>query len=276
MSPINPARPCISLTTDFGLADPFVGVMKGVIAGICPQAQVIDLTHGVEAFQVLDGALALWQAWRYFPAGTIHTVVVDPGVGSERRPLLASMGDFWFIAPDNGVLTLVEREVRRQNGPIRFWQLDNPTYRLLHQSHTFHGRDIFAPAAAHLATQMERGEIDAPGFGPEVHAIVQLPVPEPVHHPDGSIEGVILKSDKFGNLLTNLPAQQVCNVDCDWIMEIAGRRITRVAYFYADVPPGEPFLIPGSSGMLEVAMNQGSAKEELQARTGAHFRLSRR
>ena len=115
-------RPLITLTTDFGLADPFVGVMKGVIASICPAAHVIDITHGVKAFDVLDGALAIWQARRYFPAETVHTIVVDPGVGSSRQPVLCRMGNAWFIAPDNGVLTLVEREALR-NGETRFASL---------------------------------------------------------------------------------------------------------------------------------------------------------
>lgn len=268
--------PCISLTTDFGLADPFVGIMKGVIAGICPVARVVDLTHGIPAFSILDGALAIWQGWRYFPARTIHTVVVDPGVGSERWPILAAMGDHWFIAPDNGVLTLVEREVRIRGCEIRSWRIDNPAYRLPQQSNTFHGRDIFAPAAAHLAAQILHEEIDLPSFGPELHDRIQLNVAEPVHHPDSSIDGLILKSDKFGNLLTNIPAQDICRLDASWTMEIAGRKITRFAHCYAEVPPGELFLIPGSSGLLEVAINRGSAQDEMGTVPGTAFRLQRR
>ena len=136
-------RPLITLTTDFGLTDPFVGVMKGVIASVCPAAHVIDITHGVKAFDVLDGALAIWQARRYFPAETVHAIVVDPGVGSSRQPVLCRMGNAWFIAPDNGVLTLVEREVRRQGGAVSHRSIENPEYMLPAQSNTFHGRDIF-------------------------------------------------------------------------------------------------------------------------------------
>lgn len=275
MARITPVRPLITLTTDFGLQDPFVGVMKGVIAGICPGANVVDLTHGIEAFNVLDGALAIWQAWRYFPAETVHVVVVDPGVGSERRAILARMGEQWFVAPDNGVLTLVEREVRRNVGAVRCRQIENPAYRLPKQSNTFHGRDIFAPAAAHLAAQIEGGEVDAESFGLEIETLVQLPVPEPLHHADGSVEGVILKSDKFGNLLTNIPASDVPEMGQEWGMEIGGRRIPRVARFYAEVEPGELFMIVGSSGLLEVAMNRGSAKEEMGSSTGTKFRVSR-
>ena len=131
--------------------------MKGVIVGICPAAQAIDMTHGVQAFDVLEGALAIWQAWRYFPAETIHVIVVDPGVGSVREPVLSRMGEAWFIAPDNGVLTLVERDVRRSGGTVLHRSIENSKYMLPAQSNTFHGRDIFAPAAAHLALQIERG-----------------------------------------------------------------------------------------------------------------------
>lgn len=269
-------RRVISLTTDFGLQDPFVGVMKGVIAGVCPTANIIDLTHGVEAFNILDGALAIWQGWRYFPAGTVHVIVVDPGVGSERQAILAQMGEQWFVAPDNGVLTLVEREIRRAGGEVRAWRIENPAYRLPQQSNTFHGRDIFAPAGAHLAAQLERGGADPGSFGPGVDRLVQLAVPEPMHRPDGSMEGAILKSDKFGNLLTNIPAADFERIERALVMEIGGRRITRLVHFYAEAEPGELFLIVGSSGLLEVAMNRGSAKAELGIIAEANFRLSRR
>ena len=255
-------RPIITLTTDFGLTDPFVGIMKGVIAGICPAAQVIDATHGVEAFNLLDGALTIWQARCYFPAETIHVIVVDPGVGSDRLPILARMAGQWFVAPDNGVLTLVERDSLRDKGPVWHRQIQNSRYRLPVQSNTFHGRDIFAPAAAHLAAQIERGKVAAETFGPVVESIVQLPIPEPIHKPDGSIEGVILKSDKFGNLLTNIAASNLPDPSDGWSIEIGSLRITRFARFYAEVEPGEIFAILGSSGLLEIAMNRGSARDE--------------
>ncbi|HET9087472.1 MAG TPA: SAM-dependent chlorinase/fluorinase, partial [Acidobacteriaceae bacterium] len=265
--------PLISLTTDFGLLDPFVGTMKGVIASICPGAQVVDLTHGVEAFSILDGALAIWQGWRYFPADTIHVVVVDPGVGSERQAILSRMGDFWFIAPDNGVLTLVERDVRRAGGAIEHRMIQNPEYRLPAPSHTFHGRDIFAPAAAHLAAQIERGEVAFESFGPPVASSIQLPVPDPVHLPDGSVEGVILKADRFGNLLTNLAAADLPEDGRDLAIEIGARRITHFARFFAEAHPGELVAIIGSSGLLEIVMNRGSAREETPAEAGTKFRM---
>jgi len=277
-------RPIITFTTDFGLVDPFVGTMKGVVAGICPSAQVIDLTHGVAAFDLLEGALAIWQAWRYFPAQTVHVIVVDPGVGSERQPVLSQMGHAWFIAPDNGVLTLVEREARQAGATVEHRRLDNPQYMLPTQSHTFHGRDIFAPAAAHLAVQLERGQVLPETFGPIVENLVQLPVPEPIQKPDGSLEGTILKIDRFGNLLTNLAAKDLQTDDIrnsiDSI-EIADLSITRFCRFYAegalqspkDDDPQQIFAIVGSSGLLELSIYRGSAHTFTGIKAGTRFRL---
>ncbi len=268
-----PIRPRITLTTDFGLHDPFVGIMKGVIAGICPAAQVVDITHSIAAFNLLDGALAIWQAWRYFPAETVHVIVVDPGVGSERQPVLARMGSHWFVAPDNGVLTMVEREVLRSNGSAWHRRITNSRYMLPTQSNTFHGRDIFAPAAAHLAAHIERGNVAAETFGPVVESIIQLPVPEPVRNSDGSIEGVILKADRFGNLMTNLAADDFPEVGTGWVIEIGPLRISRFVRFYAEAEQGEVFAILGSSGLLEIAMNRGSALETTGVQPGTKFRL---
>ncbi len=268
-----PNCPAVSLTTDFGLRDPFVGIMKGVIAGICPAARVIDITHEIPAFNLLDGALAIWQAWRYFPVETIHVIVVDPGVGSERLPILARMGSHWFVAPDNGVLTLVEREALRGRGNVWYRQIKNPKYRLPVQSNTFHGRDIFAPAAAYLACQIELGKVAAETFGPVVENIVQLPAAEPVHQSDGSVEGIILKSDRFGNLLTNLAANDLPNDGGGWKIQIANREITSFARFYAEGEPGEVFAVIGSTGLLELAMNRGSALEAIGVSPGAEFSI---
>ncbi|MGC1783016.1 MAG: SAM-dependent chlorinase/fluorinase [Acidobacteriaceae bacterium] len=268
-----PTRCLLSLTTDFGLTDPFVGIMKGVVLGVCPSAQIIDISHGIAPFDVLSGALAIWQAWHYFPADTVHVVVVDPGVGSERQPVLARMGGHWFIAPDNGVLTLVEREVLRCNGSAWHRRIANSRYMLPVRSNTFHGRDIFAPAAAHLSSQIERGAVAAETFGPVLESIVQLPIPEPIHNTDGSVEGVILKADRFGNLLTNLAASDLPQTGKGWVIEVGERRITRCCRFYAEAEPEELFAILGSSGLLEIAMNRGSAREDTGIITGAEVRL---
>jgi S-adenosyl-L-methionine hydrolase (adenosine-forming) len=267
--------PLITLTTDFGLTDPFVGIMKGVIASICPAAHVIDITHGVKAFDVLDGAVAIWQASRYFPAETVHTIVVDPGVGSSRQPVLCRMGSAWFIAPDNGVLTLVEREVRRGGEKVSHRSIENPQYMLPAQSNTFHGRDIFASAAAHLAAQVERDNVQAETFGPAIESLIQLDVPEPVHNRDGSIEGVILKADRFGNLLTNLVAGDVPADRTNLAVELGSLHITRFCRFYAEAPNGELFAIVGSSGLLEISVNCGSAAEQTGVAPGTQLRMFR-
>jgi S-adenosylmethionine hydrolase len=266
-------RPLITFTTDFGLTDPFVGVMKGVVASICPATHLIDITHGVNAFDVLGGALAIWQARRYFPAETVHVIVVDPGVGSSRAAVLCRMGHAWFIAPDNGVLTLVEREVRRSGEALSHRAIENPQYMLAAQSNTFHGRDIFAPAAAHLAAQIERGNVQPETFGPEIESLIQLNVPEPIHHPDGSIEGVILKSDKFGNLLTNLASTDLPAGQTSLEIKFGSLRITRFCRFYAEAKEGEIFAIIGSSGLLEISMNRRSAKDETGIIVGTKFRV---
>ncbi len=268
--------PIITLTTDFGLQDPFVGVMHGVIAGICPSARVIDLTHGIAAFNVLDGALALWQSFRYFPVDTIHTIVVDPGVGSKRSALLARMHGQWFIAPDNGTLTLVEREAIRAGGQCGTWKITSPAVMLPEQSNTFHGRDIFSPAAAHLAWHLEHGSVDPAHFGIPVHAITELPVPEPIHHPDGSIEGVILKADKFGNLLTSIPSAALPK-DIGKLRILAGDQvIDRFTRFFAGGEPGQLVGIPGSSGLLEIAVNRGSALAITGLKPGTAVILTRK
>jgi S-adenosylmethionine hydrolase len=269
-------RPVITLTTDFGLQDPFVGIMHGVIAGICPSARVIDLTHGIAAFSILDGALALWQSSRYFPADTIHTVVVDPGVGSERSALLVRMGCHWFIAPDNGVLTLVQRDTVRSGSELRAWKITSPAVMLPEQSNTFHGRDIFSPAAAHLAWHLEHGSVDPAHFGSPVTGIAQLPVSEPIHHPDGSIEGVILKADKFGNLLTSIPATALPK-DTGKLRIVAGDQvIDHFARFFAGAEPGQLFGIAGSSGLLEIAVNHGSALTVTGLKPGTTVTLTRK
>ncbi|MES2220082.1 MAG: SAM-dependent chlorinase/fluorinase [Acidobacteriota bacterium] len=267
-------RPLITLTTDFGLADPFVGVMKGVIASICPAAHVIDITHGVKAFDLLDGALAIWQATRYFPAETVHTVVVDPGVGSSRHPVLCRIANAWFIAPDNGVLTLVALDVRRRGGIVTHRSIENRQYMLPAQSNTFHGRDVFAPAAAHLAAQMERGKVEAENFGPEIENLVQLDVPEPIHNRDGSIEGVILKSDRFGNLLTNLAPEDLPLDRTQLTIELGKLRIMRFCRYFAEAPKGELFAIVGSTGLLEISMNCDSAAEQAGIAPGMRFHLT--
>jgi S-adenosylmethionine hydrolase len=257
-------NPILTLTTDFGLTDPFVGTMKGVIAGICPSAAVIDITHGVEAFNILDGAIKLWQAARYFPAETIHVAVVDPGVGSSRGALLARMNAQWFIAPDNGVLSWVFSDSATQPAA---WALENEAYFLPGPSRTFHGRDIFAPAAAHLASG-----VAAEKFGRSIptSALVRLQGIEPERENDGSLTGRILLADRFGNLLTNLRPNQLPE---KFSLQVGDRLIATLLPNYAAGEGGKPFLIVGSSGLLEIAVTQGSAEKVLGVAAGAKFRI---
>ena len=188
-------RPVITLTTDFGSNDHFVGVMKGVILDIVPEAQIVDICHSVQAFDVLDGALTISQAYSYFPTRTVHIVVVDPGVGTARRPILASSDKYHFVAPDNGVLSLVYAKESRMH--VRHITSDH--YYLQPVSNTFHARDIFAPVAAYLAK-----EVDSQKFGEEVDEYVRFTAPKPKAVDGNRFRGVVLKVDRFGNLITNI------------------------------------------------------------------------
>src|SRR5262245_3490744 len=191
------AGPIITLTTDFGLRDPFVGIMKGIICGICSHATLVDLTHEVAPFDVLEGAVALESAWRFFPAGSVHLAVVDPGVGGTRRALALQAGGHYFVGPDNGLFSFA----MVSDG----WSavaVEAAAYRRSEVSRTFHGRDIFAPAAAHLATG-----VPLPQLGPRVTDPVRLPFPACRREGD-EIIGEVIGSDRFGNLLTSVTAER--------------------------------------------------------------------
>ncbi len=195
-----PANRLITFTTDFGVTEHYVGAMKGVIYSIHPTAQIVDITNSVQSFDILDGALAISQAYSYFPKDTIHVVVVDPGVGGPRRPIIAAAGQYQFVAPDNGVLSLVyEREER-----IGVRHITSEHY--FHQpvSNTFHGRDIFAPVAAYLS----KG-VDATKFGEEISDFTRFAAPRAKSLSPNSWKGVVLKTDKFGNLITNITPRDV-------------------------------------------------------------------
>ena len=255
--------PIITLTTDFGLRDPFVGVMKGVILAICPAARLVDLTHEIAPQDVLEGALALESGARFFPPGTIHLAVVDPGVGSAQRGLALRAGDYFFVGPDNGLFTAALAG--------RGWSavsLENPAYRLTEVSPTFHGRDIFAPAAAHLACgiALER-------FGPPVKDPVRLPWPECRAQGSGWV-GEVIGADRFGNLITSVTAARLEGAG-GWEVEIGGRSLGPLAACYADGPEGRPAALIGSSGRLEVFVRNGSARALLGAERGMEVRVSR-
>jgi len=249
-------RPIITLTTDFGSNDHFVGAMKGVILDIVPDAQIVDICHSVQAFDVLDGALTISQAYSYFPNRTIHVVIVDPGVGTARRPILASSDKYHFVAPDNGVLSLVYAREERMH--VR--HITSEHYFLQPVSNTFHARDIFSPVAAYLAK-----EVDSLKFGEEVEDYVKFSAPKPKAVDGNRLRGVVLKVDRFGNLITNItphdaPALFAAGATGFKIV-VGSREITEIRNAYAEGAPGEVIGLLGSMGFLEIAANRGAAAQ---------------
>ncbi len=254
----------ITLTTDFGYQDPFVGIMKGVIATINPQAQVIDISHGVPAQDIMAGALILQQAVPYFPAGTIHVAVVDPGVGGGRKPILIEQGGSYFIGPDNGVLSLALAGKPSK----RIVELTNRDYQLKNLSNTFHGRDIFAPVAAHLAAG-----VLATQFGAPLETIVQLPMPEVVSG-ENQITGEIIYIDGFGNLFTNLRQRDLTGQPSERLaVELAGRALDGLVTTYGAVGAGEFACLWNSWGLLEISVNGGNARKQTGAKIGDRVTL---
>jgi S-adenosylmethionine hydrolase len=248
-------RPVITLLTDFGTTDHYVAAMKGVILGICPNAHLIDITHQIPPYQILEAAFTLSQAWPYFPPGSIHLIVVDPGVGSSRRPLLAEAGGHIFVAPDNGVLTLV----RKATGTLKTRELTAERFFRHPVSRTFHGRDIFAPVAAHLATGVPPAE-----FGTEVSDPVILPAADPVETSPGVWTGTVLHVDHFGNIVTNFTNNLSAELAKGRFEVTLGEyRIYQFHKDYSSSRAGELFLIQGSSGYLEVSARQAHAASQV-------------
>lgn len=261
-------RPIVTLTTDFGLNDHFVGALKGVILNIVPDANIVDICHTVQAFDILDGALALAQSYSYFPPRSVHLVVVDPGVGSARRPIIATSEMHNFVAPDNGVLSLMY--AREQRLSVR--HITSEHYFLQPVSNTFHGRDIFAPVAAYLA----KG-VDQEKFGDEVTDYVRFNAPRPKSVDANTIRGVVLRVDRFGNLITNFTPQDAptlfqANVP-PFKMAVGKREVTSMRTNYAEGAPGELFAIVGSMGFIEIAANRGSAAQTTAAGKGTEVLL---
>lgn len=250
----------ITFTTDFGLADSFVGIMKGVIYGIDPSAHVLDLTHGIPPQNILAGALTLRHAVPYFPAGTAHLAVIDPGVGGSRAPLLIEADGSYFIGPDNGVFSLA-LQGRRVDQIVR---LSNSAYQLQPQSLTFQGRDIFAPAAGYLS----RG-VPPVAFGERLDTLIKLELPAPVRERDW-LRGEIIHIDRFGNLFTNIEVRDLEALpEGPLVIELAGLRIHRLAPSYAAVPAGDFVAVINSWGVLEIAVNCGAAAQRTEAALGA-------
>ena len=244
-------RPIITLTTDFGLLDHYVGTMKGVLVSRCPQARLVDISHDIPAFSILAGAYTIDQAARYFPERAVHLVVIDPGVGTARRAIVARVSGQVFVAPDNGVLSLVLQ--RERVGACH--EITNRDLWLPDASMTFHGRDVFAPTAAALACGMRVEDV-----GPEVNDIVMLEDVRARQIEDGSWQGRVLSIDRFGNAITNFDAKTFARIaDAPFQLALSGGQVTEFRNTFGEAGRDLCFAYFGSSGYVEVGMNQASA-----------------
>jgi len=258
-----PRKQVVTLITDFGHADHFVGVMKGVIRGINPDVEIVDVCHQVNSYDIFDAAFILAQSYRFFPTDTIHLVVVDPGVGTARRPLLARTIEQKFVAPDNGVLSLVYE--REESIEVRHITSDH--YFLNPVSHTFHARDVFAPVVGWLSRGLE-----ADKFGEPITDYAKFVSPKPKRVSDQLVKGVVLRVDKFGNIITNLTPDDLPALFSEspppFKILIGQQEITKLSLSYSSGKPSEIFAIVGSSGYLEICTNRGSAAKTLNASRG--------
>ncbi len=257
----------ITLLTDFGTEDEYVGVMKGVILSINPSAVIIDITHHIAAQDIVQAAYILKAAYPYFPEGTIHVVISDPGVGTPRMILAAEISDYIFLAPDNGVLSLISDHARK------IIRVENARYFLPSVSRTFHGRDIFAPIAAHLSKGLM---IESLGTAISSEDIKRLDIPLPQVSEKG-ISGKIIMADRFGNLMSNIGAEDLKYLGNQCLeIQFQHRTIIGLSDSYSAVKPGEALAIIGSRGYVEIAVNCGNAAEYFNARKGESVRIIRR
>ncbi len=275
----------ITLITDFGDSDGFVGVLKGVIHDISPESQIIDIAHSIPAGDILHAAYVLRNAYLYYPAGTIHIAVVDPGVGGGRKALALHALDQYFVVPDNGIVSWIVREVIAAGEEIRAWSLEDERFRLSPASSTFHGRDVFAPAAAFLARGVDPSEL-----GPELRAAMEPegdlsggPVIDLLRSPgDREDEGCVIHIDRFGNCITTIEAaalpDEVMGSESAVVIEIETirglQKVAGLAPSYVSVVVGEAAAIIGSNGLVEIAINRGNAAERLGVHRGNRVRLT--
>lgn len=257
----------ITLLTDFGLRDEFAGVVKGVIYGINPMARIVDLSHGIDPQDIVQAAYLLRSAYRYFPPGTIHTAVVDPGVGSPRVVIAARQSGHFFIAPDNGLLSVIWEE----DPPEEIVKVENRSLFLQPMSRTFHGRDIFAPVAAHLSLGMALNEL-----GPDLTEadVIRLPTIQPVMLGRRKMMGRVVSVDQFGNLITSLSEKHIERLKDlsgrpDIVIHVGGKCIECLSSTYAEVAQGRLTAMIGSRNYLEIAVNGGSAANCLNISKGA-------
>lgn len=274
-------NPTIALLTDFGTQDGYVGMMKGVMTGICPDARMIDITHAINPQHVRQAAFLLMNSYKHFPSGTVFLVVIDPGVGSRRRPVAVTAGDYLFVAPDNGVLSYALAQFDEYEAV----ELNKSDYWQAQVSHTFHGRDIFAPVTAHLAAGVSLMSV-----GDTLESLFNLPLPT-LDVSRSHINGEVVHVDNFGNVITSI-GQLHWNNDkrltlspilgddaqipvraADSEVVISGHTINAINATYSDVERGEVLALVGSSGYLEIAMNQGNAAERLDVIAGDRVEL---
>lgn len=259
--------PMITLTTDFGLKDEYVGLMKGVIKSVNPMVPVVDLTHYISPQDVKWAAHLIYYSYSYFPAGTIHVIVVDPGVGSSRQIKLLKAAGHYFLFPDNGVMS----KIAGKHKPEEIWEINNERYFLDDISSTFHGRDIFAPVAAHLSAGVQ-----PPQMGIRTHELYTVHIHEPEVLED-RVEGHVIHVDQFGNLITNIEEGFLRTLHTrykDLVIDVGGRRIHGLSKSYTMVRPGGLLANLGSKGLLEVSVNRGDASSSLGVYEGDPVKVS--
>jgi S-adenosylmethionine hydrolase len=261
-----PAR-IVTLTTDFGLRDPYAAEMKAAILGICPNAAIIDVTHEIVKFNVRMGAFVLASAAPYFPDGSVHVAVVDPGVGTPRRPIVIQTEQTFFIGPDNGVLVLAAQKQSIE----KIHELANPKFMLPKVSNTFHGRDVFAPVAAHLLNGVKPAE-----FGPEISAAAEAEFVK-VKRKNDALLGEVLHVDGFGNIITNISELEVEQNRLKGAVNVELTSCKLKLAFcraYGEMKPHEPLALIGSHGFLEISINQGNAAEQFKTKAGDTITVS--
>lgn len=262
--------PILTLTTDFGLKDGNVGVMKGVIWSICPAAEIADLSHLITPQNIREAALILARSATFYPKGTVHVVVVDPGVGTSRRPMAARIGDWFYVGPDNGTITLLMQRAEKEGWASEFYELDNPKYWLPEVSHVFHGRDIFAPSAAHLASGVPLATL-----GSRISDPVLLELPQPQRGERGW-RGEIIHVDHFGNLASNIRVEHL-GADLyqkqGFIIRLGSAEIKGLVDTFGERPEGELIALLGSTGNLVISVVNGSAAARLNARVGDRIQV---
>jgi len=257
-------RNVITLTTDFGLQDYYVSAMKAVILGVAPDVRMVDISHEIPSQDIMAGSWILKNAAMLFPSGTVHTVVVDPGVGTNRNPVALQIEDQYFVGPDNGIFSLLTQE-----HDFKAVRLDNEQYWRDEKSSTFHGRDIFAPVAAHLSQDVQLEDLGEP-----LDDLVTYRWTVPIADKEG-IEGMVIHIDKFGNLITNITGSLLDDVvgNKDVKIYVGNTILEEIAPTFGSVAEGEPVAYIGSSGVLEVAINKGDAEEMLGVQKGAQISL---